>query len=129
MKRIIAMVVALIGVAILVMGIVFEFQSNAGKQKVADEITPVALADLNATYDQVKAGYAHYSALEEPGIRAKTAAPSATYDYYAAQRALLGMAKSNISLSKFVMMCGTVDIVLGLGLILAGIALYMKPTE
>ena len=128
MKRIIALVVALIGVAILAMGIVFEMQANAGKQTVADEITPVALADLNTTYDQVKAGYAHYSALEEPGIRAKTAAPSATYNYYSAQRALLGLAKSNIALSKFVMMCGTLDIVLGLGLALAGMALYMKPT-
>jgi type II secretory pathway pseudopilin PulG len=127
-KRIIAMVVALIGVAILVMGIVFEFQSNTGKQSVADEIAPIALADLNAKYDQVKAGYMQYATAEEPKIKTGTP-PSAMYDYVSAQRALLGMAKSNIATSKFVMMTGTVDIVLGLGLILAGTALYLKPTE
>jgi cytochrome c biogenesis factor len=128
-KRIIAMVVALIGVAILVMGIVFEFQSSSGKKTVADEIAPVALSNLDAKYDAVKAAQEAKMAAEEPNIQAGLAAPSVTYSYLSAQRALLGMAKSNINLSKFVMMTGTVDIVLGLGLILAGTALYIKQTE
>jgi hypothetical protein len=49
------------------------------------------------------------------------------YNYLSSQRALLGSAKSNVALSGFVMMSGTVDIVLGVGLMLIGLALYMKP--
>ena len=127
MKRVIAMVVALIGVAILVMGILFVMQANTGKQKVADEISPIALSDLNAKYDTVKAGQEKVMAAEEPNIQAGKAAPSVMYDYLSAQRALLGLAKSNIETAKFVMMSGIVDIVLGIGLILAGMVLYMKP--
>ena len=41
----------------------------------------------------------------------------------------MGLAKSNVGMSGFVMMSGTVDIVLGIGLILVGMALYMKPTD
>jgi uncharacterized membrane protein len=126
-KRFYGIIIALIGVAILAMGIVFEFQAATAKQTVADEISPITLSNLNATYDQVKTGQEQYMAMEEPKIQAKQAAPSATYNYYSAQRALLGLAKSNIGTASFVMMSGTVDIVLGIGLILAGLALYMKP--
>jgi len=52
-KKVIGMVVSLIGVAILAMGIVFEFQAATAKQAVTDEIAPIALADLNAKYDAV----------------------------------------------------------------------------
>ena len=127
MKRFYGIIVALIGVAILAMGIVFEFQAATAKQTVTDEIAPIALADLNAKYDAVKAGQQQYMAKEEPGIQAKTSQPSVVYDYYSAQRALLGLAKSNIATAKFVMMSATVDIVLGIGLILTGMVLYMKP--
>jgi len=37
-KKVIGMVVSLIGVAILAMGIVFEFQAATAKQAVTDEI-------------------------------------------------------------------------------------------
>ena len=128
MKRFYGIIIALIGVAILAMGIVFEFQAATAKQTVADEIAPIALADLNAKYDAVKAGQQQYMAKEEPGIQAKTSQPSVVYDYYSALRALLGLAKSNIATAKFVMMSATVDIVLGIGLILTGMVLYMKPS-
>ena len=128
MKRFYGIIIALIGVAILAMGIVFEFQAATAKQTVADESAPIALADLNAKYDAVKAGQQQYMAKEEPGIQAKTSQPSVVYDYYSAQRALLGLAKSNIATAKFVMMSATVDIVLGIGLILTGMVLYMKPS-
>ena len=127
MKRFYGMIIALIGVAILAMGIVFEFQAATAKQKVADELSsPVTLSNLNATYDQVKAGYTQRANAEEPAIKTGTQ-PSTMYDYLSAQRALLGLAKSNIETAKFVMMSGTVDIVLGVGLILTGMVLYMKP--
>jgi hypothetical protein len=127
MKRIFSLVVALIGIAILVMGIVFMLQANTGKKTVADEISPIALSDLNAKYNTVEAAQEAQMAKEEPGIQAGQALPSAMYNYLSSQRALLGLAKSNMALSGFVMMSGTVDIVLGIGLILAGLALYMKP--
>jgi hypothetical protein len=82
---------------------------------------------LNAKYDTVKAAQEAQAAKEEPGIQAGQAAPSVMYNYLSSQRALLGSAKSNVALSGFVMMSGTVDIVLGIGLMLIGLALYMKP--
>jgi len=83
------MLIALIGVAILAMGIIFEFQAATAKQTVADEIAPIAVVDLNAKYDVVKAGQEQYMAAEEPKIQTGTQ-PSTMYDYLSAQRALLG---------------------------------------
>jgi hypothetical protein len=127
-KRFIGMVVALIGVASLVFGIIFIIQSNSGKQEVIKELKPVELSDLNAKYDTVTGYFNTAMAAEEPKIQAKQALPSVTYDYFAAQRALLGLGKANIGLTKFVMMSGIVDIILGLGLILAGVVLCKKQT-
>lgn len=126
MKRFLGMVIAIIGVASLVFGILFIVQSNSGKQTVADEVKPLALSELNAKYDAVKAGYTKYMAAEEPQIQAGKAAPSVMYDYLSAQRALLGLAKSNVSLAGFVMMSGVVDVIVGFGLILAGIVLVKQ---
>jgi uncharacterized membrane protein len=127
-KRFYGIIVALIGVAILVMGVVFMMQANTAKKTVADQIAPVTLSNLNTTYNSVEAAQEKLMAAEEPGIQAGQAAPSAMYNYFSAQRALLGLAKSNVGTSGFVMMSGTVDIILGIGLILAGLALYMKPS-
>jgi len=126
-KRFYAMIVALIGVAILAMGIIFVMQANTAKQTVADEISPIPLSGLNAQYDAIKTAQEQYMAAEGANVQAGKAAPSAGYNYTSAQRALLGLAKSNIGTSGFVMMSGIVDIVLGLGLILTGTMLYMKP--
>jgi len=128
MKRFIGMVVALIGIAILVFGIIFIIQSNTGKQTVADEVKPIALSDVNPKYDAVSASQTQLMAAEEPKIQAGQAQPSAMYNYLSAQRALLGLAKANIGLTGFVMMSGTVDIILGIALILMGMTLFMKQT-
>jgi hypothetical protein len=109
------------------MGIVFLTQANTAKNTVANEIRPITLSNLNAQYNTVEAAQEQYMAAEEPGIQAKASLPSTTYNYLSAQRALLGLAKSNMGTSGFVMISGTVDIVLGIGLILVGLALYMKP--
>jgi hypothetical protein len=127
-KKVIGMVVSLIGVAILAMGIVFMAQSNTAKKTIANEIAPIEVKDVNAKYDAVSAAYNQVMQDEEPGIQAKTKPASATYNYLSAQRALLGLAKANLGVAGFVMMTGVVNIVLGIGLILAGMALYMKPT-
>jgi hypothetical protein len=126
LKRFIGIIVAIIGVASLVLGVIFIIQSNSGKQELAAELKPTELSEVNAKYDAVKASLAKVGAAEEPQIQAGKAAPSGMYDYLLAQRALLGLAKSNIMLTGFVMMCGVVDIILGLGLILAGVAAICK---
>ena len=128
MKRFIGMVVALIGIATLVFGIIFIIQSNTGKQTVADEVKPIALSDVNPKYDAVSASQTQLMASEEPKIQSGQAQPSAMYNYLSAQRALLGLAKANIGLTGFVMMSGTVDIILGIALILMGMTLFMKQT-
>jgi len=128
MKRFIGMVVALIGIATLVFGIIFIIQSNTGKQTVADEVKPIALSDVNPKYDAVSASQTQLMAAEEPKIQSGQAQPSAMYNYLSAQRALLGLAKANIGLTGFVMMSGTVDIILGIALILMGMTLFMKQT-
>ena len=125
-KRLIGMVVALIGVACLVFGIIFIFQSNTAKQTVADEVKPLDLSEVNAKYDTVSANQMKVMAVEEIQIQAGKAAPTVLYDYLSAQRGLLGLAKANVGLAGFVMMSGIVDIILGLGLVLAGVALFSK---
>jgi ABC-type dipeptide/oligopeptide/nickel transport system permease component len=128
MKRLIGMIVALVGVACLVFGIVFIVQSNSAKKMVADEISPLALSDLNAKYDTVKAAQIKQMAAEEPNIQAGKAAPSVMYDYLSAQRALLGLAKSNVLTAQSVMMNGILDIVIGIGLFLGGMVMIRKST-
>jgi hypothetical protein len=125
-KRLIGMIIAIVGVASLVFGIIFIIQSNSGKQEVIEELKPVELSELNAKYDTVTGYFNTSMAAEEPKIQAKQALPSVTYDYFAAQRALLGLGKANIGLTNFVMMSGIVDIILGLGFILAGVVLCKK---
>ena len=120
MKRLIGMVVAIIGVASLVMGIIFIVQSNSGKKQVADDIAPLALSEVNARYDAVSTLNAQFIAAEEPKIQAKQAQPSAMYNYLTAQRDGLGLAKANIGVVGFTMMNGVMDIVLGVGLFLVG---------
>ena len=126
MNRCIACILALLGVASLVFGIIFIIQSNSGKQVVADEINPITLSELNAKYDAVKAGQIGRMAAEEPLIQTGQAQPTAMYDYLSAQRGLLGLAKANIALAGFVQMSGIVDIVIGVGLILAGLGLLKQ---
>ncbi|MCX6003969.1 MAG: hypothetical protein NTX46_06160 [Chloroflexi bacterium] len=126
MNRCIACILALLGVASLVFGIIFIIQSNSGKQVVADEINPLVLSELNAKYDAVKAGQQAYAATEEPLIQTGQAPPSVMYDYLSAQRGLLGLAKADIALAGFVQMSGIVDIVIGVGLILAGLGLLKQ---
>jgi len=51
---------------------------------------------FNATYDTLTTHFDQYMQAEEPNIQAGKAAPTATYDYFAAQRALMAQAKANL---------------------------------
>lgn len=126
LKKLLGGIVAVIGVVLLVFGIIFILQGNSGKQTVANEVKPLELEDVNPTYDKVSASFNTFMAAEEPKIQAKQAVASDTYNYLSAQRALLGLAKSNMGFTSFVIMSGAIDIVLGLGLLAVGFAIIRK---
>ncbi len=54
MNRCIALIVAIMGVASLVSGIIFFVQANSGRQALADELAPLTISQVNATYETVK---------------------------------------------------------------------------
>jgi hypothetical protein len=126
MKRCLATIVALVGVASLVLGIVFIMQANSGKQQLADDLSPLKLSEVDGRYDTVKASQAQLMAVEEPKIQTGQAQPSAMYIYLTANKIGLGLARSNIGMTSFIMTSGIVDIVMGFGLILVGVVLFKK---
>jgi hypothetical protein len=127
--RVIGVIVIILGLAALVFGILFIPQASSAEKEIADSVAPLTLDQVNDKYDAVAAKYNQLKMAEEPGIQAGTAAPSPTYNYLAAQRALLGLAKSNIGTAKFVRTNGLIDIIVGLGLVLAGFVLLRKSSS
>ena len=128
MKRIIGMVVAIVGVASLILGIIFIVQAGSARQEIADSIAPLNISEVNAKYDAVKVKQAQLMAAEEPKIQAGQAQPTTMYIYLTAQKVGLGLAKTNIGLAGFLQTSGIIDIVVGVGLVLAGVALCRKET-
>ena len=124
--RVISLIVAILGLAVLVFGILFIIQAGSGEREIAASVAPLTLDQVNAKYDVVAAKYDQIKMAEEPAIQAQTAMPSAMYNYLSAQRALLGLAKANIGVAKFVRLSGVVNIILGLGLVLGGFTLLRK---
>jgi len=124
--RILAVIVIILGLATLVLGVLFIPQANSGEKEIADSIAPLTLDQVDGKYDAVSAKYNEQKAKEEPNIQAGKALPSDIYNYYSAQRALLGLAKTNMGTVKAVRTNGIVDIVVGLGLILGGFVLLRK---
>ena len=118
-----AIIVAIIGVVALVCGILFVTQASSAEKEIASEIQPLKIADVDAKYEGVKAAQMALAATEEPQIQAKKAAPTATYIYLTAQRTSLALARTNIGVAGFVKTSGIVDILVGIGLILAGVSM------
>ncbi len=121
-----AIVVAVLGVVVLVFGIVFIIQAGSSEKEIAESIQPITLTELDAKYEAVKAKQMDIRAAEEPNIQAETAAPSTMYNYLTVQRTALGLARTNVGLAAFVRTSGIIDIIVGLGLILAGVGLFKK---
>ena len=121
-----AIVITVLGVASLVLGIIFITQASSAEQEIASEIQPLLIAEVDAKYEAVKTNQMALMMSEEPGIQAGTASPSAMYNYLTVQRTSLGLARANIGLAGFVRINGIVDIVVGSGLILAGVGLFKK---
>jgi uncharacterized membrane protein YidH (DUF202 family) len=125
-SRLSALLVIIMGIATLAFGILFIFQAGSAEQQVADEISPLAISEVDAKYDLVAAQQKAIATVEEPKIQGKTAGPSDTYNYLSAQRSLLALARTNIGLATFLRMSGIMGIIMGFGLMLAGLGLFRK---
>lgn len=123
--RIMALLVAIIGVAILALGVYYIPQAISGKQEVADKIAPLTLNKLDATYDEVSNKHAKLIMSEELKIR-QGDEPSAYYNYLTIQRTGLGLARAEVGLTNFVLITGIIEIILGVALILISIGLMRK---
>jgi len=121
-----AIVVTVLGVVGLVFGIIFITQAGSSEKEIAESIQPITLTELDAKYEAVKTSQMAIRAAEEPNIQAGQAAPSAMYNYLTIQRTSLGLARTNIGLAEFVRTSGIINIIVGLGLILAGVGLFKK---
>ena len=127
--RVISVIVVILGLASLVLGVLFITQAASAEQEVADLIAPLPLADLDAKYDAVKAKADAVRATEEPQIQAGQAMPSAMYNYLSVQRTSLGLCRTNIGTASFVRTTGIINIIIGAGLVLAGLALLRKASS
>jgi ABC-type dipeptide/oligopeptide/nickel transport system permease component len=116
--RIMAVIVVILGIASLVLGILFIVQSGSAKQEVADTIAPLPLAQLDEQYDSVTAQYEQMKAADAP--------KDATYNYVYGTKVGLGLARSNVGTANFVMMSGIVALIIGVGLVLSGIGQMKK---
>ena len=113
--RAIAVIIIILGLASLVFGILFTTQSVTARQEVADSIAPLPLDKLDAQYDQLKASIDQMKAAgNEPPLELTV------------QKSGLGLARSNAGNARAVMMYGLIDIIVGLGLVLTGIAMLRR---
>jgi hypothetical protein len=124
--RILGIIVIILGLVGILFGIMFFPQASSGENEIVAAIAPLTLDQVNGKYDEASAKYDALKAAEEPKIQAKTAAPSISYVYVAAQRALLGLAKSNIGTVSLVRYLGIVNIAVGLGLAVTGFVFLRK---
>ncbi|TAK36997.1 MAG: hypothetical protein EPO21_00780 [Chloroflexota bacterium] len=120
-----ALVVAILGVALLVFGILFVSKAGSTKQDLATAIQPLKLEEVDATYQAAKTKMKELATAEEPQIQAGKAAPSVMYTYLTVQTASLGLVLTNIGVTDFVATIGIINIVAGLGMILAGLGLFI----
>lgn len=124
--RVISIIVLILGVASLVFGVLFITQASSAEQEIADSIQPLKISEVDAKYEAVKTQQMALRMSEEPQIQAGKAAPSAMYNYLTIQRASLGLTRSQIGLASFTRTSGIINVILGLGLILAGAGLLKR---
>ncbi len=124
--RVLGIIIIILGLVGIVFGAMFFPQANAGRDEIAVAVAPLTLDQVEAKYDAVVVKHDQIKAAEEPNIQAGKAMPSDMYNYLYAQRALLGLAKSNIGLVDFIQYMGILSIVTGAGLAAAGVVLVFK---
>ena len=113
--RAMAIIVVILGIASLVFGILFVTQAASAENEVAESIAPLPLDQLDARYEEAKDGIKQMEAAGmEPDLATKL------------QKTGLGLARANAGTASAVRVNGVVDICVGLGLVLAGLALLRK---
>ena len=110
-----ALSIAIVGVVCIVFGIMGIIEAGNAEQKVADEIEPLQISEVNATYGQVSAAY---KAVKGTGTPEESA--------YLLNKTSLGLAKSNIGTIKFLRNTAILEIVLGAGLVFASAGLFKR---
>ena len=112
--RILGIITLILGIPVLVFGVLFLFNAASGEQEIADSIAPLPLDQVKPTYEQV--------------FLAAKSTPQTDPQYLAiaGQRTSLGLAKANIGNVNFVRTSGIINIIIGAGLILTGIAIFRK---
>ena len=108
--RVLGIIVIILGLVGVVFGIMFLPMASSAENEIADQVAPLTLDQINPKYDAVTATFNKQMATEEPQIQAGKAMPSAIYNYYSAQRALLGLAKANMGTVTLVRYLGIVNI-------------------
>ena len=119
--RVLAVIVVILGLASLALGILFIFQAADAEQEVADSIAPLPLDQVDAQYDAVTA---QYNQMKQAGAQ-----PDANYNYVAATKVGLGLARANVGTASFVQSVGIISIILGAGVVLAGIAILRQASK
>lgn len=126
--RIVASIVLLCGLASIVLGILLMVQASAGQDELEESIAPLMVSQVEGRYDEVVGNHNAMRQMAEMAIQ-RGGDPPPLYNYLSAQRASLGLAKANIGTVKATRMNGIIDIVVGAGLVLAGVGLFRRPTD
>lgn len=124
--RILGIIVLVLGLVGVVFGIMFIPMASSASNEIATQVAPLTLDQVSPKYDAVTAAFNTQMAKEEPQIQAGKAAPSAFYAYLSGQRALLGLAKSNMGSVTLVRFLGIAFICLGVGLAATGFYVFRK---
>jgi hypothetical protein len=121
--RFLALLVVVLGIAVLVFGIIMFPQASSARQKVADSLTsPVTLDNLDDMYDQISGAFDQLKASGMPSSDPQ-------YVMVLGQRTSLGLARSNVGLARKIQTDGIVDVLIGVGLIFGGCALVMRRNQ
>jgi hypothetical protein len=121
MMKVVSIIVILLGVASIVFGVLFITQAASGEKEIAESISPLPLEQLDEQYDTVAA---QYTQMRDAGAQA-----SVEFNYLTVQKTGLGLARANVGAAQSVRMNGIIDIILGLGLGLAGFFIFRRSGE
>jgi hypothetical protein len=115
--RILSLVTLILGLAAIVLGVVFMMNASSGNDEIATSVAPLTLDQVGPTYDQL--------------VAAVSQMPKTDPSYVATfgQKTAIGLAKSNMANMKILKLNGIVDIIIGAGLLLAGLALFIRRAD
>jgi hypothetical protein len=127
--RVIAVLIAVIGVFTLASGIVLITQAASAEQTISDQLQtglqPLQIGDVQAKYDEVTAQMVQMKQSELQQMAAGKPM-SSTYLTVVNQRTALGLSRSNIGMAQATRMNGIIDLVVGVSLVLAGLVLLSR---